>query len=68
MLTRMAKRSDQEITLRRRPALATASLRLPWISRIDGLRGVAEVLQNPLDSGDTAKRAERVGCQFLNHY
>jgi len=47
----MAKRSDQQVALGRRPALATAALRLPRIGRIDGLRGVAEVLQYPLDDG-----------------
>jgi len=36
-MTGMTKRSDQQIALGRRPALATASRRLGWTSRIDRL-------------------------------
>jgi hypothetical protein len=47
----MAMPLDQEIASRRRPALATASLRLPWIGRIDRLAVAAEVFENPLGDG-----------------
>ena len=50
-VTRMARPSEQPIALGRRPTLATASLQLPRMGRIDRLLVAAEVLQNPLDHG-----------------
>jgi hypothetical protein len=47
----MTKRSEQKIGLGRRPAR---------IHRVGRLAAAAEVLENPFDPGDTAKRAERV--------
>jgi hypothetical protein len=46
----MTKRSDQEIALGRRSAR---------VSRIDRLVIAAEMLENPLDPGDAATRAEQ---------
>lgn len=43
MVTNRTKRSDQAIAPRRRSARNR---------RIDGLRSVAEMFQNPLDAGD----------------
>ena len=42
MVENWAKRSDQAVALRRRAA---------WMYQIDGLRRLAEMVQNPLDDG-----------------
>jgi hypothetical protein len=59
------KRSQRQIALGRRPARATGSLRLPGKRRIDGLVVAAAGLENPLDTGDAAKRAEAADFSML---
>jgi len=53
LVTNRTKRSDQAIALRRRPAR---------MRRIDGLRSVTEMVQNPLDDGGLLNAGDHPQC------